>query len=55
VAQPRHRLECQLGLIDAPTLEQWSEHRLRERQALRQALSQDPQNFAMRSATKPTR
>ena len=35
----------QLGLIDAPTLEQWSEHRLRERQALRQALSQDPQNF----------
>ncbi|WP_348749689.1 4-alpha-glucanotransferase [Pseudomonas rhodesiae] len=35
----------QLGLIDAPTVEQWSEHRLRERQALRQALSQDPQNF----------
>ncbi|GAA0264328.1 4-alpha-glucanotransferase [Pseudomonas rhodesiae] len=35
----------QLGLIDAPTMEQWSEHRLRERQALRQALSQDPQNF----------
>ncbi|UVL06670.1 4-alpha-glucanotransferase [Pseudomonas rhodesiae] len=35
----------QLGLIDTPTVEQWSEHRLRERQALRQALSQDPQNF----------
>ena len=35
----------QLGLIDAPTVEQWSEHRLRERQALRQALSHDPQNF----------
>ena len=35
----------QLGLIDAPTVEQWSEHRRRERQALRQALSQDPQNF----------
>jgi 4-alpha-glucanotransferase len=35
----------QLGLIDAPTTEQWREHRLRERQALRQALSQDPQNF----------
>ncbi|WP_226456923.1 4-alpha-glucanotransferase [Pseudomonas sp. AF03-9] len=35
----------QLGLVDAPTVEQWSEHRLRERQALRQALSQDPQNF----------
>ena len=35
----------QLGLIDAPTVDQWSEHRLRERQALRQALSQDPQNF----------
>ena len=34
-----------LGLIDTPTVEQWSEHRLRERQALRQALSQDPQNF----------
>lgn len=36
----------QLGLIDAPTVEHWSEHRLRERQALRQALSQDPQNFS---------
>lgn len=35
----------QLGLIDAPGMEQWREHRLRERQALRQALSQDPQNF----------
>ncbi|MFC6338710.1 4-alpha-glucanotransferase [Pseudomonas sp. CCM 7891] len=35
----------QLGLIDGPTVEQWSEHRLRERQALRQALSQDSQNF----------
>ncbi|MBT2372946.1 4-alpha-glucanotransferase [Pseudomonas fluorescens] len=35
----------QLGLIDGPTVEHWSEHRLRERQALRQALSQDPQNF----------
>ncbi|KAF1011321.1 MAG: 4-alpha-glucanotransferase [Pseudomonas fluorescens] len=35
----------QLGLIDAPTVEHWSNHRQRERQALRQALSQDPQNF----------
>ena len=26
-------------------MEQWSEHRLRERHALRQALGQDPQNF----------
>ncbi|MFO2464234.1 4-alpha-glucanotransferase [Pseudomonas sp. 15FMM2] len=35
----------QLGLIDAPTVEQWSEHRLRERESLRRALRQDPQNF----------
>lgn len=35
----------QLGLIDTPTLEHWSEHRQRERQALRQALARDPQNF----------
>ncbi|MGY2292876.1 4-alpha-glucanotransferase [Pseudomonas sp. SDO528_S397] len=35
----------QLGLIDTPTVEHWSEHRQRERQSLRQALSQDPQNF----------
>ncbi|MCF4991850.1 4-alpha-glucanotransferase, partial [Pseudomonas gessardii] len=43
----------QLGLIDTPTVEQWSEHRQRERAALRQALSQDPQNFgaALRNET----
>lgn len=35
----------QLGLIDAPTVEQWSEHRQGEREALRRALAQDPQNF----------
>ncbi|NNA69884.1 4-alpha-glucanotransferase [Pseudomonas gessardii] len=43
----------QLGLIDTPTVEQWSEHRQRERAALRQALGQDPQNFgaALRNET----
>lgn len=35
-----------LALIDRPTEEHWRNHREHERQALRRALDQDPQNFA---------
>ncbi|KAF1030544.1 MAG: 4-alpha-glucanotransferase [Pseudomonas sp.] len=35
----------QLGLIDTPAMEHWSNHRQRERHALRHALGQDWQNF----------
>nr|BFD42238.1 4-alpha-glucanotransferase [Pseudomonas sp. FFPRI_1] len=34
-----------LGLVDEPGALQWREHRQREREGLRQALAQDPQNF----------
>ncbi|WEK07132.1 MAG: 4-alpha-glucanotransferase [Candidatus Pseudomonas colombiensis] len=35
-----------LGLVDEPGAAQWREHRQRERDGLRQALDQDPQNFS---------
>ncbi|ROM90582.1 4-alpha-glucanotransferase [Pseudomonas brassicacearum] len=34
-----------LGLVDSHGEQQWREHRQREREGLRRALSQDPQNF----------
>ncbi|WP_207265329.1 4-alpha-glucanotransferase [Pseudomonas sp. GW101-3H06] len=36
---------ARLGLIDANTEIEWRQHREREREGLRRALSQDPQNF----------
>ncbi|WP_223545049.1 4-alpha-glucanotransferase [Pseudomonas sp. A-B-19] len=36
---------ARLGMIDASTEIEWRQHREREREGLRRALSQDPQNF----------